>query len=74
MIDVEIISKSITDNIFILVTVINKVRIKNIYKPFNEAWNSTPIKVLKYRTIYGGDLNSHNTHGGMMTMTLTEIL
>jgi len=61
---VETISKSVSENIFILVTRINKVNIANIYKYPNETWSSPTIKVLKHPAIYIGDFNSHSTAWG----------
>jgi len=51
----------ISDNAFILVTRINEVNIINIYKPSNEAWNSSPVKILKHPAIYVGGFNSYST-------------
>lgn len=62
--DVETVSKSISENIFILITRVNEVNITNIYKPPNESWSSPPIKVLKHPAIYVGDFNSHSTAWG----------
>jgi exonuclease III len=59
--DLETITKSVAENIFILVTRISDVNIANIYKTPSESWSSPPIKVLKHPAIYIGDFNSNST-------------